>query len=314
MYSREQILEIIERNMEMIGFPEEAFDTMVCVYNHIIEREEEFSLFSSSVEKYKNDKDTDLGLIIEEIKGCAERLAIHEYTMYMLLFLAMSDAMRDHYDRAGVDRKIFVNGLRDLKTALLVSLDIYGIWGHSVPTWQFGFLKGKILSFGRLQFQDYHLDVECTVDGIKLTPGTRAIFIHIPRTGARLDHDEVLASYKAAAEHFAPIFGDSPLVFACNSWLLYPRNLDFLSEKSNIRAFYKDFTIVQSVEYPDYSEVWRIFDVPYTGDPDKLPADSSLRRAYIDMIKRGEKTGRALGVFVFNQKNGKMTHKTEQEQ
>lgn len=299
MLNKLEVLEIIERNMEIIGFPEEATDTFVCAYNHIIEREEEFNVLSSSVDKYAEDRETDLNKLVENMKESGKRLAIHEYTMYMLLFLAMADAMRDHYDRMGIDRKIFVRGLRDLKYQLLVSLDVHGIWGHSVPNWYFGFLRGSILSFGRLQFQDYHLDTECTVDGLKLTPGTRALFVHIPRTGERLDHDDVLASYKEAAEYFAPMFGDSPLVFACSSWLLYPRNLDFLSETSNIRAFCNDFEIVQVKEYLNYNDTWRLFDRIYTGNPDDMPADSTLRRAYINLMKRGEKTGSAVGVFIY---------------
>ncbi len=302
MLNEKEMLEVIERNMEIIGFPEEAVDTFVCVYNHIIEREEEFSLFASSVEKYRLDRDVDMTPIFEEIKASASRLAIHEYTMYMLLLLAMSDAMRDHYDKAGIDRKIFVNSLKDLKYQLETCLDLYGVWGHSVPSWDVGFLRHTTLCFGRLQFQDTKLGIECNIDGYDLTSDTRAIFVHIPRTGTRLNHDEVLAAYSAAAEYFAPLFGDAPIVFACNSWLLYPKNLEFLSETSNMRAFCNDFKIVQVTDYQNYNDTWRVFDKIYTGNPDDMPADSSLRRAYINLMKRGEKTGRALGVFVYNQK------------
>lgn len=145
MLNRTEMLEVIERNMEIIGFPEEAADTFVCVYNHIIEREEEFDIFSSSVEKYRLNKDVDMESVFAEIKASAERLAIHEYTMYMLLFLAMADAMRDHYDKAGIDRKIFVSTLKDLKNQLNSCLDLYGIWGHSSPVRNIAFLRNTEL-------------------------------------------------------------------------------------------------------------------------------------------------------------------------
>ena len=301
MKTKEEILEIIERNAEMIAFPEEATDTLTCVLYHIAEREEELDLFTSLIEEYTLDAKADLNKTYSQLKEIGERLAIHEYSMYMVFFLAVSDAMRDRYDEAGIDRRIFVETLGDLKNHLLMCLDLYGIWGHAFPTWQSGFLKLKTFSFGRLQFQDHYINIDCEVDGISIKSGARTLFVHIPRTGGSLDHDMVVSSYKAATEFFAPKFGDEPIIFACNSWLLYPRNLDFLSEKSNIRAFCNDFKIVQVVDYPDYTDTWRLFDKIYTGDPDDMPADTTLRRAYIELMKRGEKTGRALGVFIGKQ-------------
>ena len=299
MYSSYELREIIERNMEMIDFSNEASDVLLCAFNHVIKKEEEFLLFSSSVEKYSDDKNTDINTILIDIKSMADRLYIHEYTMYMLLFLAMADAMRSHYDKAGIDRKTFVTTLCDLKYQLDICFDLHGVWGHCAATWQIGFLRHTTLGFGRLQFQYTTMGVNCVVDGYHLKPDSPAIFVHIPRTGTRLDHSEVVSSYKAAAEYFAPIFSGAPLVFACNSWLLYPKNFDFVSAKSNLRIFYEDFSIINVEEYPDYKETWRLFDTLYTGNPDELPADTSLRRAYIDMMKRGEKTGRALGAFVY---------------
>ena len=299
MKNAKEILEIIERNAEMIAFPEEATDTLTCAFEHIVQRCGELEKFVSFMEKYRLDARADMTPVFEEIKAMGERLAIHEYTLYMAFFLAIADIMRDHYDAMGIDRRIFVETLGDLKNHLLICLDLHGIWGHVFPSWQVGFLRGTTLSFGRLQFQLTKLRRECEIDGYRLTPESTVLHVHIPRNGKRLDHDEVLLSYRRAAEHFASVFGDEPIVFACNSWLLYPRNLDFLSATSNMRAFCENFKIIEVTEYPDYTETWRLFDKLYNGDPDDMPTDTSLRRAYVDLIKRGEKTGRALGVFVY---------------
>ena len=303
MENKTEILEIIERNAEMIAFPEEAVDLLVCAFDHIAERAGELEVFVSFMEKYRFDAEVDMLPIFEGLKKMGERLAIHEYTLYMVFFLAISDIMRDHYDAMGIDRKIFVETLGDLKNHLLICLDLHGIWGHMVPSWQIGFLKGKTVSLGRLQFQLTKLRRECEVGGYKLTPESTVLHVHIPRNGTRLDHDAVHASYRRAAEYFSPVFGNEPIVFACNSWLLYPKNLEFLSEKSNLHAFCKDFNIIEAVEYPDYSDTWRLFDKLYTGNPDDMPKDTSLRRAYVDMMKRGEKTGKALGVFIYERKS-----------
>ena len=301
MYNSKELCEIIERNAVLIGFPEEATDTFLCALNHITEREEEITLFSSLVDDYKNDINTDLLSSLDRVKGIGERLAIHEYTMNMLLFLAMADAMRDHYDEAKIDRRIFVNTLKDLKYQLYVCLDLYGVWGHSVGSWHFGFLRLTTFFFGRLQFQISSFNKEAVVSGYKLSPETKVLFVHIPRTGEKLNHERVLESYRAAAEFFAPQFKDVPMVFASNSWLLYPKNPEFLSLGSNLRAFYEDFNILSVEEYTDHKDVWRLFDKIYNGNPDDMPKDTSLRRAYVEMLKRGEKTGRALGAFIYGE-------------
>lgn len=104
---------------------------------------------------------------------------------------------------------------------------------------------------------------------------------------------------KMAADFFKDEFKDRPIVFVCWSWLLFPRNKEVLSESSNLYAFVSDFDVFFSEEYPDYSEVWRLFDVNYDGNVDHLPQNTSLRRAYADWIRNGVKTGFGYGVYVY---------------
>lgn len=301
MYNSQELYEIIERNALMLQFSNDATTALLCAFNQIAMVQKEYHEFASEVEKYKNNINIDFTGIFDEVKEIGKRLVINEYTLYMILFLALADVMRDHYDRSGINRSIFMNTLRDLKYQLDICFDLYGIWGHSAPTWQIGFLRCTTLAFGRLQFQFCKFNKTYNLDTCKLTPDSKVLFIHIPRTGERLDHARVVESYQLAAEYFTPFFVDEPVVFACNSWILYPKNLEFLSEGSNLRAFYDDFNIISVEEYQDYKETWRLFDKLYTGNPDEMPQDTSLRRAYVEMMKRGEKTGRALGVFIYGQ-------------
>ena len=138
------------------------------------------------------------------------------------------------------------------------------------------------------------------VDGIQFPAGSKAINLHIPRTGTRLYHELVLEAYDLAAAFYKDVFGDGPIVFTCGSWMLYPWIRTVLSPTSNMAAFYDDFTIVSWGEYEDYNQVWRLFDCAYTGDPDLLPQDSSLRRAFVQRIKQGEKIGWGKGAFIYH--------------
>ena len=134
--------------------------------------------------------------------------------------------------------------------------------------------------------------------------GSRVINIHIPRTGTRLDHDEVLKSYKMAEEMFAAEFHGEPLLFLCDSWLLDPHIPSFLSPHSNLTEFQGDFTIVKTGECYEYSALWTVFDRLYEGDISVLPADSALRRAYIERIKNNDPFYYGHGLFKY--KNGKI--------
>ena len=67
-----------------------------------------------------------------------------------------------------------------------------------------------------------------------------------------------------------------------------------------MKTSFNTYEIFEEGTYPDYKEIWRLFDMDYTGNPDDLPADSSLRRAYINLIRSQEPTGWAEGIYVYN--------------
>ena len=103
-----------------------------------------------------------------------------------------------------------------------------------------------------------------------------------------------------AADFFGKKYGMKKIVFVCHSWLLFPKNLEILREGSNLREFVNDYDVIETGTYDNYSETWRLFDTEYTEDHSKLPADSSFRRGYIDLMNKGEKTGWGYGVYVYN--------------
>ena len=65
---------------------------------------------------------------------------------------------------------------------------------------------------------------------------------------------------------------------------------------------FSDYDILKTEEYDDYSEAWRLFDVNYEGDVEKLPQDTSFRRAYAEWIRKGEMMGGAYGVHMLQDK------------
>lgn len=241
----------------------------------------------------------DFTKIIEDTKNLAESKNISAYSGYMLLFICMAPLLYKRYEQKGINDKIFYDTMRDLKYKLDECFLVHKKWGTFVPKWYKGFFEMRIFALGRLQFEINHTWFDCTVDGVNIPKGTKVLSVHIPRTNTKLSHDLVLESYESAKQFFKNEFCDK-VIFICNSWLLYPANRTIYKDGSNLAQFYDDFTIVQSGEYQDYSEVWRLFDRLYDGNPENLPNDTSLRRAYIERIKSEQPIGHGTGVIIFD--------------
>jgi hypothetical protein len=209
----------------------------------------------------------------------------------------MSKRLRERYIERGIDLEIFKKSMMDLKYKLDECMLVKGVVGNFVSGWEAGFFRLRLFGLGRLQYEIVPLGENITLDGVELPEDYPAINIHIPRSGESFDHEAVLASYRMAKEFFKDRFEGKRTLFVCSSWLLWKEHLNMLGEGSNIRAFIGDFTMISEKEYDGYGEVWRLFDTEYDGDPDHLPADSTLRRKYVEHIKAGKPTGSAKGVF-----------------
>ncbi len=278
-------------------FGQEASDALLSALDKIDEKRESRELFIKAVSLY----DTENFDGYEEVNGlCSEissKAEIHIYTVNLLVYAAMTERLKERYTERGISLEIFKKSMMDFKYKLEECRLVKGVFGNFVVGWESGFLKMRLFGLGRLQYEIVPLGIDYTLDGTELTADTLAINIHIPRSGEPLLRNEVLQSYKMAKEFFADTFKGRRTLFVCSSWLLWKEHLNMLPDGSNIRAFIGDFTIVKEKTYDDYSGIWRLFDTDYDGNPDSLPADSTLRRKYIEHIRSGKPTGGAKGVF-----------------
>ncbi len=278
--------------MQRLDFPTDAQGELLLALEQLLKTPE----FLKIVERY-NCESFDFTKMLEDTKTIALKNDICEYSAYMLLLLCMGSELHKRYIQKGVEDKIFYDTMADLRYKLEECRLVRGETGTFVPQWYRGFFEMRIFALGRLQFEINRTWFDCTVDGVDITKGTKVLSVHIPRTNTRLDHSLVIDSYRQAAHFFKEEF-DENIIFICNSWLLYPWNRAILKDGSNLAQFYDDFTVVQSGEYQNYSEVWRLFDCLYDGNPDNLPNDTSLRRAYIERIKSGLPIGHGTGVIL----------------
>lgn len=284
--------------MEALSFPADAQSDLLAAFDKIAANGMSFSRFCAILKAYGKDCALHFTPLQEENQALCEAVGVHPYTGKLLLYISLMDALRAHYLARGIDEGLFWAAMADLAYKLEECRLVHGINGSFVGMWFSGFFKLERFTLGRLQFELTRAKKSYTCAGFSVTEGQTAINVHIPRTGTRLDHDEVLESYAKAKKFFKDALGDAPALFTCHSWLLDPWNLTVLRPDSNLAAFIRDFEIVETEECPDYSQLWRLFDCLYTGDPDALPQDSSLRRAYVQRVKRGEKTAVGLGFFI----------------
>ncbi len=285
--------------MNKLTFPENAKAVFFDAFERILKNEQTEKEFSALLAQYEEDEFCPYGEMINATVSLGDGLGIHEYTAGMLLFLCLAKTLLKRYQARDIDEQIFWDSMMDLRYKLEECRLVKGKVGSFVCTWFPGFFKMTRFALGRLQFDLTALKAPVTVNGITLPEGTSALGVHIPRSETPLDHSEVKKSYAKAAKFFAKEFEGKPIVFFCSSWLLDPWILTVLSPNSNITAFYKDFTIVNSGTYEGYSELWRLFDCEVTNNPTSLPRNSSLRRAYAERIEHGKPIGWGQGIFVY---------------
>ena len=234
---------------------------------------------------------------IRKVRVIANELELHRYTVELLLFLCMSKTLKRRYDERGLSDEMFNGVLDDMRYKVTECKLIHGIVGSFVADWFIGFFTLNRFSFGRLQFELMNLKQDYVLDGLSLARDESVINVHIPRTGTPLSPQECEAAYAKGAAFFKEKL-DGKIVFHCSSWLLYPEHENFLPSHSNVLTFARRYTLIDHGEYGDeFASLWRIFDTQYDGNPDNLPNNSSLRRAYIQRLKEGKSIGWGAGVF-----------------
>ncbi|MBQ9773034.1 MAG: DUF5596 domain-containing protein [Clostridia bacterium] len=273
---------------------------LLVAYDAVVKDPASAAEWQDMMERYDRDLHCDFGELRARAAALAPRVCMHAYTMKLLLFVCLARRARDYYREAGLADALWHDTMMDLKYKMEECREVYGICGSFTQTWFDGFFELKRFALGRLQFEVINFGHTYEKNGKRLMPDSRVINVHIARTGTPLDEKSCDEAFARAASFFAKDLGDTPVAFVCHSWLLYPEHESMLPAHSNVLGFQRRFTLVENGVYgDDHPELWRLFDRPFTGDFDVLPYDSSLRRAYVDHLKAGGKTGWGFGVFFY---------------
>ena len=287
--------------MTEIGFDDEAVEALSSDLERMLAEPESKAILEKQVALYETDVKRNYGEILSETDKAAEIAGVHKYSAELLIFILFSKRLRELYKQNGISDKIWFDSMCDLKWKLWECKAVKGSWGSFVAGWFPGFFNLTRFALGRLQFEIVEFDGEYEKDGKKLKKGDKVINVHIPRTLTPLDKESRDDAYAQAAEFFRDMTDGAPIAFVCSSWLLYPEAEKILPAHSNIRGFMADYDIIRSKvdEEGDYHNMWRLFDMDFTGDFNDYPEDSSLRRAYKKFLLDGNRTGSGYGVFFY---------------
>lgn len=300
------VSDFLNELMERTGFPADAFGAFQEIHTRLHENNAAEKAFDAVCSLYDFGVRRELLAVLDRI---AEQIDASNYTIELFFFMYQADALRVRYEAADLDEQIFWDTVTDLRAKLVECRDVYGVWGSFVASWFFGFFDMTRFALGRLQFEVEnfsHNGAGYTAGGYILPEGNKVINMHIPSLGP-LKPELVLDAFKRAYSFklFADVRipGTNVMPFVCHSWLLYPPHYDFLPKHSNILKFMDCFDIIDYAESDTFGNKWRVFGKDKDTEPALLPTDTSLRRAYAERLRTGEKTGNGFGVFLFDGEN-----------
>lgn len=213
--------------------------------------------------------------------------------MEMLYLLCLMPDLKAHYQREDISLQYYDSFANNLRAYAESCKRTYGVWGTDIAWWLMDFFKLKLFSIGRLQFRrrKFRKDIGGHI------AGDYYLDIHVPG-GAPLTLDLCAASYAEAATFFRKRYNMTDIVFGCHSWLISPDLVSILPAKSNIFAFSRSYTILETHTDPTSSAVRFIFDVPaLPSDLDTLPEATSLQKIIKQYLKAGNTLNTAFGVM-----------------
>ncbi len=232
----------------------------------------------------------------------AEEKELDPQVLLLTVALMCTYNMRQMYLNRGWPMDICYDSMKNITVWTLNYYNNTGKWGLQEFSWCAQSFVGYVFRIGRLEFQPHNCNepsLPVTICGIKIEKGSKVLNIHIPE-GDGITKEKRMDSYRRAYKFFGQT---GHAVFMCSSWLLYPEHCNFLNPNSNIIDFIKDFNIYR-VNHGN-GHLGRVFGSKWyelNGDPDLMPQNSAVQRAYVKHLKNGGTSGDALGFFVFDGK------------
>lgn len=281
------------------GYLQEDFGYIEEVFDGINSNSQANGIVTTLLDEYAKNKDFPYSSILTSIEEISTLTSLPLYAVNLVVNVLLTKPLKEHYISHKLPLDVYENTVMDL-TYKYVECKLVKKQVGIFAKWFDKFFDLTRFGLGRLQFELRDLKMPFELNGKYYPENTTVINVHIPRTGTRLDRAEVLKAYEKASKFFKSDFIGKDILISCHSWLLFPENFKMLKKDSNILRFISDYTMIDSGNYENYSELWRLFDIEIPNDLTLLPEDTSFRKAYKEYVLSGKPTGYGVGVFKYN--------------
>lgn len=276
-------------------YPAEDTAFLLAAFDKICACDQARVVFEQACAAYTADCNCDYGALMAQTRNAGQLVGVHNYTTDLLLYICFSKRLKELYVEHNFPLSIWHDSMLDLRYKLEECRVVYGICGSFVAGWFPGFFNLTRFALGRLQFELIDMPNDFSKNGIQVAKGSKVINMHIPRSGEPLSKELYEDAFAKAKSFYAWQFPQGPVPFVCHSWLLYPDTASFVPTHLNVYKFLSEFEIIES-NHNNGEDLWRLFDT-MEQHPDRLPADTSLRRAFVNHLKNGGRVGWGMGIL-----------------
>ena len=204
---------------------------------------------------------------------------------HLFAFLAAVPHVRSLHQARDIDEQTTWDTLSDLGLQVAHHQRRHGKPGFDGAFWLWQHFRGTIYRLGRLQY-NFCLAAFDPGPNAGFTIGDPVIGVHIPSFG-KLDAESCDASLAQAREFFPRHFPEAQTsIGTCDSWLLDTQLAAYLPPTSNILAFQKRFTIVESSDPGNDDVMLFVFGTKATSF-EGLPQTTTMERAAVKHIRDG---------------------------
>lgn len=219
--------------------------------------------------------------------------------------LLISEDAYKQYKKLGISDEVFYDTFSDISVWVNTAKREENIDGLLEVWWIRHILYLNMFKLGRMQYQfyktDYILSGLSPLQALKapIKNKSRVLNIHIPE-GARLDYSECEKSVLLARMFFSEYFPEYDYKgFVCDSWLLDPRNTEFMSADSNIMKFSNLFCTVLKPHKNNKEIIRRLWGKQNEKtDFSLLSEDTDLQKRTKKYLLSGGKTGNGYGFIL----------------
>lgn len=219
--------------------------------------------------------------------------------------LLISEDAYKQYKKLGISDEVFYDTFSDISVWVNTAKREENIDGLLEVWWIRHILYLNMFKLGRMQYQfyktDYILSGLSPLQALKapIKNKSRVLNIHISE-GARLDYSECEKSVLLARKFFSEYFPEYDYKgFVCDSWLLDPRNAEFMSNESNIMKFSNLFCTVMKPHKNNKEIIRRLWGKQNEKtDFSLLSEDTDLQKRTKNYLLLGGKTGNGYGFIL----------------